>query len=72
MKQNQALFFLVLILLVGVALRIHALGQDRRFHPDEALYSTFARSAALNGDWLLHGSLDKPPLTIYASALSMT
>lgn len=62
----------MLILLVGVALRIHALGQDRRFHPDEALYSTFARSAALNGDWLLHGSLDKPPLTIYASALSMT
>ena len=60
------------ILLVGALIRIHALGQDVRFHPDEALFSTFARHAALNGDWLLHGSLDKPPLALYANALSMT
>lgn len=53
-------------------MRLHALGQDVRFHPDEALFSTFARHAALNGDWLLHGALDKPPLAIYANALSMT
>ena len=72
MKQRRPILFLVLILLVGAALRIHALGQDRRFHPDEALYGTFARNAALNGDWLLHGSLDKTPLSIYASALSIT
>jgi 4-amino-4-deoxy-L-arabinose transferase-like glycosyltransferase len=65
-------YLLLLILLMGAALRFHALGQDRRFHPDEALYSTFARNAALNGDWLLHGALDKPPLTLYTSALSMT
>lgn len=32
---------------------------------------TFARGGAVNGDWLLPGSLDKPPLSIYFSALSM-
>ena len=32
---------------------------------------TFARGAAVQGDWLLSGSLDKPPLSIYLSALSM-
>jgi 4-amino-4-deoxy-L-arabinose transferase-like glycosyltransferase len=26
----------------------------------------------VQGDWLLHGPLDKPPLTIYADALAMT
>jgi len=62
----------LLILLIGAVIRLHALGQDVRFHPDEALYSTFARHAALNGDWLLHGTLDKPPIAIYADALSMT
>jgi 4-amino-4-deoxy-L-arabinose transferase-like glycosyltransferase len=61
----------ILLLLIGAAFRFHALAQDFRFHPDEALFSTFARSAAVNGDWLLHGPLDKTPLTIYASALSM-
>lgn len=53
-------------------MRFHALVRDTRFHPDEALFATFARSAAVNGDWLLHGSLDKTPLTIYANALAMT
>ena len=32
---------------------------------------TFARGAAVNGEWLLPGALDKPPLSIYHSALSM-
>ncbi|MBC7812809.1 MAG: glycosyltransferase family 39 protein [Burkholderiales bacterium] len=64
-------FFPVLILLLGAGLRFHALAQDSRFHPDEAFFSTFARNAAVNGDWLLHGPLDKTPLSIYASALSM-
>ncbi len=58
-------------MLLAAALRFHALARDIRFHPDEALFSTFARSAAVQGDWLLHGSLDKPPLTIYADALAM-
>ncbi|MBZ0303039.1 MAG: glycosyltransferase family 39 protein, partial [Anaerolineae bacterium] len=62
---------ILLILLLAAGLRFHALGQDTRFHPDEALFATFARGAAVNGDWLLHGVLDKPPLTIYADALSM-
>jgi hypothetical protein len=60
-----------LIILVGAAIQFHALVQDVRFYPDEALFSTFARHAALNGAWLLPGDLDKPPLSIYASALSM-
>lgn len=63
---------LLLILLLGAALRFHGLARDVRFHPDEAWFSTFARHAALNGDWLLRGDLDKPPLSLYASALSMT
>lgn len=63
--------FLLLLLLLGAGVRIHALGEAGRFHPDEALFSTFARRAALNGDWLLRGSLDKPPLAIYANGLSM-
>jgi 4-amino-4-deoxy-L-arabinose transferase-like glycosyltransferase len=63
---------LIVTLLLGAALRFHALARDARFHPDEALFSMFARSAALNGDWLLHGPLDKTPLTIYSMALSMT
>jgi 4-amino-4-deoxy-L-arabinose transferase-like glycosyltransferase len=59
-----------LVFLVGVGLRLHALAQDVRFHPDEAWFSTFARAAALNGDWWLPGPLDKPPLALYANALS--
>jgi 4-amino-4-deoxy-L-arabinose transferase-like glycosyltransferase len=61
----------LLILIIGAAFRFHGLGYDTRFHPDEALFATFARNATINGDWLLHGPLDKPPLTIYAQALSM-
>ncbi len=61
----------LLIVLASASIQFHALVQDVRFYPDEALFSTFARNAALNGDWLLHGDLDKPPLSIYASALSM-
>lgn len=72
MNASRRLFIVTVILLVGALIRIHGLGQDRRFHPDEAWFSTFARGAALNGDWMLHGPLDKPPLSIYASALSMT
>lgn len=42
--------------------------EDRRFHADEAFFMTFAREAAVKGDWWLTGPLDKPPLTIYAHA----
>ncbi|MBZ0298834.1 MAG: glycosyltransferase family 39 protein [Anaerolineae bacterium] len=58
------------MILLGIGLRIHALAQDIRLQPDEAWFSTFARAAALNGDWWLSGPLDKPPLAIYANALA--
>lgn len=61
----------LLIVLLASALRCAALGADQRFHPDEALFATFARGAAVQGDWLLRGSLDKTPLSIYATALGM-
>ncbi|MCC6616987.1 MAG: glycosyltransferase family 39 protein [Anaerolineae bacterium] len=61
---------LLAIVLVGAWLRFHALAADQRLHPDEALFSTFARGAALNGEWLLPGALDKPPLSIYAIAVT--
>lgn len=59
------------ILLLGAWLRFHALVRDVRFQPDEALFSTFARAAAINGEWMLPGALDKPPLAIYANALAV-
>lgn len=62
---------LIIILLLGAGLRFHASGQDFRLHPDEAFFSTFARNAAVQGQWMLPGALDKTPLTVYASALSM-
>jgi len=61
----------VVIVLLGAGMRFAALTRDARFHPDEALFATFARGAAVHGDWLLTGELDKPPLALYASALSM-
>ena len=64
-------FLPLLILLIGAFFRFHALVGDARFHPDEALFATFARKAVVNGDWLLHGALDKTPLSIYAGAVSM-
>jgi len=62
---------LLLILCLAAWLRFDALTLGARFHVDEALFATFARNAAVHGDWLLSGALDKPPLAIYASALGM-
>jgi 4-amino-4-deoxy-L-arabinose transferase-like glycosyltransferase len=61
----------LLILLLATLLQTHQLTRDIRFHPDEAYFMTFARHASVNGDWMLAGSLDKPPLSIYLSAVSM-
>lgn len=61
----------VLLLLCASFAQFHQLSRDLRFLPDEAFFMTFARGAAVNGDWLLPGSLDKPPLSIYLSAWSM-
>jgi 4-amino-4-deoxy-L-arabinose transferase-like glycosyltransferase len=71
MPRTKSIFLLTLILLVGAGLRFHMLTADVRLHPDEALFSTFARNAAIHGDWMLPGPLDKTPASIYASALSM-
>jgi 4-amino-4-deoxy-L-arabinose transferase-like glycosyltransferase len=69
--RRTTLPILLLIMLLGAGLRFGALAHDGRFHPDEALFATFARSAALNGAWMLPGALDKPPLAIYSMALAM-
>jgi len=61
----------LLIILLAAALQFHMLTVDARFHPDEAFFMTFARNASVNGDWMLAGSLDKPPLSMYTSAVSM-
>jgi 4-amino-4-deoxy-L-arabinose transferase-like glycosyltransferase len=62
---------LIATLVIGVWLRFDALTQDIRFHPDEALFATFARDSAVHGQWMFPGALDKPPLSLYAAALSM-
>lgn len=69
MRANR--WLVIGILLLGAGLRFGLLVRDMRFHPDEALFATFARRAAVNGDWQLHGPLDKTPLTIYVNAVSM-
>ncbi|MDE2635530.1 MAG: glycosyltransferase family 39 protein [Chloroflexota bacterium] len=61
----------LLLLLLASYTQFHQLTRDLRFLPDEAFFMTFARGAAVNGDWLLPGPLDKPPLSIYISAMSM-
>ena len=61
-----------LVLLFAGLLHFPALTLDQRFLPDEAFFMTFARRAAVQGEWLLPGALDKPPLSIYLSAMSMS
>ncbi len=72
MNRGRFLLSATLILLLAAGLRFHALGQDVRFHQDEALFASFARRAAVQGDWLLTGALDKTPLSIYLQAISFS
>jgi 4-amino-4-deoxy-L-arabinose transferase-like glycosyltransferase len=59
------------LLLAGAAVRIQPLA-DNRFHPDEALFATFARLIASGRDPLLASRLlDKSPLTFYLGAASV-
>jgi 4-amino-4-deoxy-L-arabinose transferase-like glycosyltransferase len=61
---------ILLICLLAFALRLGPLF-DNRFHPDEALFSTWAMQVARGENLLLQGMpVDKPPLLIYLSALS--
>lgn len=62
---------LLLLLLTWTVLLAAAVLPTRRLHGDEAFFLTFARRAAVGGDWWLTGALDKPPLTLYANALAL-
>ncbi len=66
---NKAI--VLLILAAATVARLGAWGEDVRFHGDEALFATYGRNAAVYGDWMLSGPLDKPPISLYAMALSM-
>jgi 4-amino-4-deoxy-L-arabinose transferase-like glycosyltransferase len=60
-----------LVILIGMVLRLGMLGMDMRFHPDEALFAAQARLISSQGDVLLRSTdLDKPPLTLFVTALS--
>jgi hypothetical protein len=59
---------LVLLMVVGTALRLTPIGANR-FHQDEALYSFWALQVATGRDPILnHFRVDKPPLFIYTLA----
>lgn len=71
-QQTPFLCVSALILLLSAFLSFLALDNAKRFHPDEAFYMTFARNAAVNGDWLLISEpVDKTPLTFYTNALAL-
>jgi 4-amino-4-deoxy-L-arabinose transferase-like glycosyltransferase len=56
---------------VAFVILLHISTRDMRLHADEAFYMTFARNAAINGDFWLSGSLDKPPLAIYTQMFAL-
>ncbi len=70
-QSKYRLALLTAILLLAAGLRFGLLGAGVRFHPDEAFFAAFARNAAVRGEWLLPGNLDKPPLAIYGQAVGM-
>src|SRR5436190_919038 len=60
----------IIALLVATQLRLLPL-LENRFHPDEALYASFARLIVSGRDPLLSSVVvDKPPLSFYLTALS--
>ena len=64
---------LLCLLLSAALLRLAILSHDVRFHPDEALYATYARRMTLYGDLLLSDApLDKPPLGMFLNAFSFS
>jgi hypothetical protein len=61
---------ILLICLLAFALRLGPLF-DNRFHPDEALFSTWSLTVTRGENPLLTGvPIDKPPLLIYLNAIS--
>ncbi len=69
-KTRPTYALILVIMLLGAGLRLQSAAADVRFHPDEALYSTYGRNAAVFGAWMLDGPVDKPPLSLYANALA--
>ena len=70
-RRAAALPLMVGLLLLATLWRTLPL-LDNRFHPDEALYGSFARRIASSQDPLLAGVLvDKPPLGFYLTALGL-
>jgi 4-amino-4-deoxy-L-arabinose transferase-like glycosyltransferase len=70
-SQRAPVFGPAFVILIGLALRLVMLGVDVRFHPDEALFAAQARLISARGDVMLRDTdLDKPPLTLYVTALS--
>jgi 4-amino-4-deoxy-L-arabinose transferase-like glycosyltransferase len=63
-------YWLVVLLLVGFALRVVYVTEDR-FHADEALYAGWALRALDGDSYLLTVPIDKPPLYLYTLATSM-
>jgi hypothetical protein len=70
--KRHGLVLLAALLCLSALILTPMLAEDRRFHSDEAFFMTFARDAAVKGDWWLSGALDKPPLTIYAHAVLLS
>ncbi len=69
-RQRKPEISLLLICAIAFALCLGPLF-DNRFHPDEALFSTWSLKIAHGENFLLSGvPVDKPPLLIYLSALS--
>jgi 4-amino-4-deoxy-L-arabinose transferase-like glycosyltransferase len=61
---------ILLLCLIAFALRLGP-AFDNRFHPDEALFSSWALKIARGENVLLTGlPVDKPPLLIYTTAIS--
>ncbi len=61
--------FIIPLLALAYALRVTPLNGPR-FHPDEALFASFARAIAVSRDPLLAAApVDKPPLLFYLQAL---
>ncbi len=61
---------ILLLLLLGIAVRGAAFAAAGAFQPDEALFATFAREIVRGDFFLAAQPLDKPPLALYFMALS--
>ena len=68
-SRHRTLWLMIAILALAFALRVPLL-DGPRFHPDEALFASFARAIAVWRDPLLAAApVDKPPLLFYLQAL---